>query len=125
MPRMDIQSGVIALVILAAVFAVLSARSGLRTMQSARRMTFYRLRRQREAGGWRMLGLALLLVLFGIALPVYGLPIAYEYFPPTPTASLTPSITGIPSITLTPSITPSPTITDTPLVTDTATITPT
>jgi len=125
MPRMDIQSGAIALVLLALLFAVLSARSGLRTLQSARKMTFYRLRRQREAGGWRMLGLATLLVLIAVVLPLYGLPVAYQYFPPTPTITLTPTITGIPTITVSPTITLSPTLTDTPLVTDTATITPT
>src|SRR5512143_2134566 len=125
MPRMDIQSGAIALVLLALLFAVLSARSGLRTLQSARKMTFYRLRRQREAGGWRMLGLATLLVLIAVVLPLYGLPVAYQYFPPTPTITLTPTITGIPTTTVSPTITLSPTVTDTPLVTDTATITPT
>ena len=125
MPRMDIQSGVIALVILAGIFAILSARSGLRAIQSARKMTFYRLRRQREAGGWRMLGLAALLIGFAVVLPLYGLPVAYEYFPPSPTASLTPSITVVPSITLSPTITLTPTITDTALVTDTPTITTT
>lgn len=125
MPRMDIQSGAIALVLIAALFAVLSIRSGLRALQSARKMTFYRLRRQREAGGWRMLGLAALLIAFAVVLPLYGLPLAYQYFPPTPTVTLTPTITGVPTITKVPTITLSPTVTDTPLVTDTATITPT
>ncbi len=125
MPRMDIRSGAIALVILAAVFAVASARSGLRTLQSARKMTFYRLRRQREAGGWRMLGLSALLVVFAFAVPMYGVPTVYRYFPPTPTITLTPTITPYRSITPTPSITLTPTVTDTPLVTNTPTITPT
>jgi hypothetical protein len=125
MPRMDIQSGAIALVVLAAVFAVLSARSGLRLIQSARNMTFYRLRRQRESGGWRLLGLSLLLVIFAVALPTYGLPAVYHYFPPTPTITPTFTITPFRSITPSPTITLSPTVTDTPLVTDTATITAT
>ncbi len=125
MPRMDIRSGAIALVILAAVLAVVSLRSGLRQLQSARKMTFYRLRRQREAGGWRLLGLCALLVLFAAAVPMYGLPTVYHYFPPTPTITLTPSITPFRSVTPTPSITLSPTVTDTPLVTETPTITTT
>src|SRR5512140_1931768 len=125
MPRMDIQSGAIALVILAAIFAVVSARSGLRTIQSARKMTFYRLRRQREAGGWRLLAVSVLLVGIAVALPIYGLPLAYQYFPPTPT--ITPTFTAVPYRTATgsPTITPSPTVTDTPLVTATPTITTT
>src|SRR5512140_94712 len=104
---MDIQSGVIALVLLAILFAVLSARSGLRALQSARKMTFYRLRRQREAGGWRTLGLAAVLVLFAVALPLYGLPLAYQYYPPPATLTSTPTFAGIPTITVSPTITPS------------------
>ena len=123
MPRMDIKSGVIALVALAALFAVLSIRSALRTLQAARKMTFYRLRRQRETGAWRLLGLAAVLVVFAVVLPMYGLPIAYQYFPPSPTASLTPSPVPFRSVTPTPTITLTATVTDTPLVTDTPTIT--
>ncbi len=125
MPRMDIQSGAIALVIIAAIFAIISARSGLRLIQSARKLTFYRLRRQRETGGWRLLGLAAVLVLFAIALPMYGVPVVYRYFPPTPSITPTFTITPFRTITPTPTITLTPTVTDTPLVTDTATITPT
>lgn len=122
---MDIHSGVIAIMIMAALIAIFSLWRGLRALQSARKMTFYRLRRQREAGGWRLLGLGILLILFAFALPLYGEPIAYDYFPPSPTPSLTPTVTIVPSITLSPTITLTPTITDTPNVTDTATITPT
>ena len=83
-------------------------RNGLRAIQSARKMTFYRLRRQREAGGWRLVGFSMLLLLLAIVLPVYGLPIAYEYFPPSPTPSLTPTITPVPTITVVPTITLTP-----------------
>ena len=123
MPRMDIQSGAIVLVILAVVFAIASARSGLRAIQSARKMTFYRLRRQRETGGWRLLALSVFLVLLAIIFPTYGLPVVYRYFPPTP--SITPTATTVPfrTATSTPTITLTPTITDTPLVTVTPTIT--
>ncbi len=125
MPRMDIKSGVIALVILAVIIAVFSARSGLRSIQSARKMTFYRLRRQRESGGWRLLGLSALLLALAVVLPMWGLPVAYKYFPPTP--SITPTYTAVPyrSPTLSPTITLTATVTDTPLVTNTPTITTT
>lgn len=125
MPPVDIQSGVIALVILAIIFAFFFFRSGLRAIRSARKMTFYRLRRQRESMGWRLLGLAILVIGFAVALPIYGLPIAYEYFPPSPTPSLTPTISPVPSITVSPTITLSPTITDTPIASDTPTATST
>lgn len=125
MPLMDIHTGFIVTAILVLLFAVLSARNGLRAIRSARKMTFYRLRRQREAGGWRMLGLALVLAVLAFWLPFFGEPIAYEFFPPTPTPSPTPTITIVPTITLTSTITLTPTITDTPLVTDTPTATST
>ncbi len=125
MPFMDIQSGVIALVLLFVLFAVIGGRSGLLAIQAARKMTFYRLRRQREARGWQILGVSVLLLLLAVLLPIYGLPIAYEYFPPTPVPTLTPTITIVPSITLSPTITLTPTITDTPLVTNTTTASPT
>jgi hypothetical protein len=125
MPRMDIQTGVIALVILAVIVAIFSARSGLRTLRAARKLTFYRLRRHRESGGWRLLGFAAVLLLLAFVLPTWGLPAAYKYFPPTP--SITPTYTTVPyrSPTTSPTITSTPTVTDTPLVTDTATTTPT
>ena len=125
MPLMDIQSGAIAVVVLLAIFVVITMRSGLRTIRLARKMTFYRLRRQREAGGWRLIGLAVFFLILAILLPVYGLPVAYEYFPPSPTPSLTPTITRVPSVTLIPTITLTSTVTDTPLVTNTSTATST
>jgi len=122
---MDIRAGVIASVILAILIGVLSMRSGIRSIQSARKLTFYRLRRQRNRTGWRLLILGVFTLAFSIWLGRFGEPIAYQYFPPSPTISLTPSITPIPSITPTPTITLSPTITNTPSVTDTPTPTST
>ena len=123
MPRMDIQSGFIAIAVILAVIALISMWNGIRDIQAARKMTFFRLRRQRIAGGWRLFGLALVLAVLAIALPVFGEPVAYQYFPPSPTVTLTPSLTPIPTITLTPSITVTPSITTTPA--QTAAFTPT
>jgi len=122
---MDIRAGIIASIILAVLFAILLLRTGIRSIQSARKLTFYRLRKQRMSGGWRMLGMSLLLILLAVWLGGFGEQVAYRYFPPSPTPSLTPTITLIPTITLSPTITLTPTITNTPSVTDTPTITPT
>lgn len=122
---MDIRVGIITTIILAVMFALLLLRAGIRSIQSARKLTFYSLRQQRMAGGWRMLVTGVVLLLFTVWLGRFGEPIAYRYFPPSPTPSLTPTITLIPTITLSPTITLTPTITDTPSVTDTPTITPT
>ena len=100
-------------------------RNGLFTLRSARKLTFYRLRQSRISSAWRLFGLALILVVLAILLPVYGTPLAFKAFPPSPTVAptLTPSV--VPTITLSPTITLTPTITDTPLYTYTPTITAT
>jgi len=122
---MDIRAGIITTIILAVLFALLLLRTGIRSIQLARKLTFYRLRQQRMSGGWRMLASGGILLLFAAWLGRFGEPVAYRYFPPSPTPSLTPTITLIPTITLSPTITLTPTITNTPSVTDTPTITST
>ena len=122
---MDIRAGIITTIILAVLFALLLLRVGIRSIQSARKLTFYRLRQQRMSGGWRMFGIGILLLLFAAWLGRFGEPVAYQYFPPSPTLTLSPTITTIPTMTLSPTITLTPTITDTPSITDTPTITPT
>jgi len=122
---MDIRAGIITTVILAVLFALILFRMGIRSIQSARKLTFYRLRQQRMSGGWRMLVVGVLMLLFAAWLGRFGEPVAYRYFPPSPTATLSPTISPVPSITLSPTITLTPTITDTPSVTDTPTLTTT
>ncbi len=59
---MDIHAGVIAAVVLSFLGALWIFRSGIRALQSARRLTFYRIRRQRERGGWTTILVAILLL---------------------------------------------------------------
>ena len=122
---MDIRAGIIAIALFLGLGALLVARSGLRTLQSARKLTFYRIRQSRIASAWWMFAGALLLTVLAILLPTVGTSIAFNIYPPSPTVAptLTPSI--VPTITLSPTITLTPTITDTPLVSDTPTGTPT
>ena len=122
---MDIRTGIVTIIILVVLFSLILFRVGIRSIQSARKLTFYRLRQQRTSTGWRMLATGVFLLLFAAWLGRFGEPVAYRYFPPSPTPSLTPTITLIPTVTLSPTITLTPTITDTPSVTDTPTITPT
>jgi type VI secretion system secreted protein VgrG len=121
---MDIRAGVITAAILAVVGAYFTLRAGIRTIQSARKLTFYRLRSERTGAGWRLFGLTVLLLAAAGWLALYGQPVAYQYFPPSPTPSVTPSQTLIPSPSLSPTITLTPTITQTPAVSDTPTLTP-
>jgi hypothetical protein len=123
---MDIRAGIVTIAIILGLSALLVARNGMLTLQSARKLTFYRLRQSRINSAWLMFGGALVLIVVSILVPVVGTPIAFHYFPPSPTIAptLTPSI--VPTITLSPTITLTPTITDTPLVsvTPTGTATP-
>ena len=44
---MDIRAGIITIILLALLFALIFLRVGIRSIQSARKLTFYRLRQQR------------------------------------------------------------------------------
>jgi len=123
---MDIRAGIITTAILIVLGALLVARNGLQTLQSARKLTFYRLRQSLITRAWALFGGALVLIIISILLPIYGTPIAFHYFPPSPTVAPTLAPSVVPTITLSPTITLTPTITDTPLVsvTPTGTATP-
>ena len=69
---MDIRAGILTTIILAVLFALLLLRAGIRSIQSARKLTFYRLRQQRTSGGWRMLGLGIFLLLAAAWLGRFG-----------------------------------------------------
>jgi len=75
--------------------------------------------------GWRYIFIAFFLGALAFGLKSYAEPVAYRYFPPSPTPTLSPTASPSPTISLTPSVTLSPTITKTPSQTDTPTITPT
>lgn len=122
---MDIRAGVLAAVGLLLVGAFLVMRSGFRSWLSARKLSFYKIKRKRQRGAFVTFVGGILVLSFAIWLALFGEPVAYRYFPPSPTVTLTSTITVVPSITLTPTLTLTPTITDTPSVTDTPTITPT
>ena len=72
---------------------------------------FYQKRQVLIYRGWRLILVALLLLASGFLISRFGEPIAYRYFPPSPTITLTPTVTTTPTITLTPSATFTPTIT--------------
>src|SRR5690349_3023862 len=89
---MDIRAGIIATVIVSFLGALWILRSGFRTLRSARRLTFYRIKRQRLRGGWYTVGVGLLFLAGSVFLALYGQPVAYRYFPPSPTITITPTI---------------------------------
>ena len=91
-----------------AIAALLAARAGIRSLQAARTVVFFRTRRERMVAGRQWLIASFVLLALTIASAVYGKPVADQIFsPPPPLASsftLTPLlvITDIPTFTLTP-----------------------
>lgn len=105
---MDIRAGIIAAIILSFLGGLFVFRAGYRAWLSARKLTFYKIKRQRMRGGVFTILSALALMGFSVLLFLYGEPVAYSYFPPSPTITLSPTITNTPSVSDTPTITPTP-----------------
>lgn len=125
MPALDIQSGVTMAVFLAAIIAIISLISGFRLLWKSRDLQFFRMRRDRQVQGWRLIFVAAILGLLAWALNSFAEPVAYSFFQPSQTPTISPTVTLTPTVSLTPSITLSPTITETPAESNTPTITPT
>jgi hypothetical protein len=118
---MDIQSGLQTAIILASIGLALSLFLGVRLILDGRSIPFFRIRQKRVARGWQLIGLSFFLGVFALILQLWGEPVAYSIYPPSPTATLTPSISPTPSITPTPTITETPSITPTPQFSETPT----
>ena len=103
--QLDIRTGVQTSVILTAVLGILCLFLGIRGLINARNMRFYRMRRDRIVRSWRQVFLALVLIALSFGLNTYAEPLAYSFYPPSPTPTITPSITNTPTISLTPSST--------------------
>ncbi len=122
---LDIHTAVQTALVLAIVAMVLSLWGGVRSIQSARNLKFFRMRRDRIVRGWRMVFFSFTMIVVSILLRGYAEPVIYSFYPPTATVTLTTTVTLTPTFSLTPTITLSPTITPTPAVSDTPTVTPT
>jgi hypothetical protein len=99
---------VLLFVTLAAIVLLVTA---VRSIKSGKKLLFYQKRQVLIYRGWRLILLALLLLGSGFLISRFGEPVVYRYFPPSPSITLTPTITPTPTITLTPSSTFTPTIT--------------
>jgi len=122
---MDIKAGIQTAIVIVILGVLLALWVGAQSIRSGSKLSYYRLRQERIAQGWSLIILALFLAGAAWWLGNFGESVAYQYYPPSPTPSLTPGITLTPTITLTPSISPTPTISNTPAVSNTPTITPT
>jgi len=122
---MDIKAGIQTAIVLVILGALLSVWAGIQSIRSGRKLAYFRLRQKRIETGWRLFFFAALLAGLASLVGSFGEPVAYQFYPPSPTPSLTPTITMTPTITLTPTISMTPTITNTPSISDTPTNTST
>lgn len=119
------------LVVLFAAGALLAAWAGIRSIQSARSVVFYRTRRARMMAGWQWLAAAVALTLFSVAFMFFGSPVIGQIFSPTMAPATLPAPTLSSLLTDTPRPLASQTSTDvfpattsTPESTATASLTP-
>ncbi len=120
---MDIQAAVWTTAILLWVFSLLTFLTGVRVWALARRLTFFRLRRERMRTASRLVLLALALAGLGWWTFRFGEPTVYRFYPPTPSITPTPTVTATPT-PITPTLTPTVTNTPSETYTPTATSTP-
>jgi hypothetical protein len=122
--NLDIHTGIITAFLLSLLGVLFSLLLGIRTIKAGRRLQFFRKRRDLMVRGWRLVFLSVVLAAVAFSLNQYAEPVAYSIFPPSPTVTLTSTITLTPTITMTGTITPSPTITPTPAISYTPAIPP-
>ena len=123
--NLDIHDAVVMAIIITILGAVFSAWRAVRAIRKSRNVIYYRIRYRLVSSGWWTMVFAAALVLLAILIGIVVEPIAYIYFPPSPTITLTPTISLTPTITLSPTITETPSITLTPAISYTPTITST
>jgi hypothetical protein len=110
--NLDIDTTFKVILVLLAIGIVTSISMALKSLSAARHLDFYRKRQDLMEYGWRLIFFALIMAAAGFLFYQFGEPIAYRYFPPSPTITKTPTITTTPTITqtlvntLTPTITP-------------------
>ncbi len=119
---MDVQTAVWTAAIVLWVFAFLTLWSGWQRMRAARKLTFFRLRRERMRVAWRLVFLSVALCGLAWWTMRFGEATVYRMYPPTPTITPTSTVTPTPTPTVP---TPTPTVTRTPSETYTPTSTST
>jgi type VI secretion system secreted protein VgrG len=120
--QLDIKTAVNTFVIIAVIGGILAVLFGTRLIRSGQQLKYFRKRRDMMMRGWRMILGAVFLGILAFVSNRFAEPVAYRFFPPSPTApqtatiTLTPTITRTPTVTLTPSITVTPEKSNTPSI---------
>jgi hypothetical protein len=111
--NLDIDTTFKVILVLLGIGVVASIVIAVKSLNTANNLKFYRKRQDLIEYGWRLIFFAFLMVAFGFALYRFGEPVAYHYFPPSPTITRTPTVTTTPTITMTLQSSLTPTITQT------------
>src|SRR5688500_15465464 len=86
---MSIEVIIILLVALLGAGTLLAGRAGIRSIQQARKVVFYRTRRSYMLAGWQWLVLALVLLSSTVASALFGEPLANQILAPS---TVTPGV---------------------------------
>jgi hypothetical protein len=111
--NLDIHSAIVTAVILTILGSIFCLWSGFKAILKGRKVAYFRLSRQQVASGWWTVSFSLVLMASAFLLNRFGEPVSYRFFPPSPTSSLTPTISLTSTISQTPTISLTPTITPT------------
>ena len=111
--NIDIATTVKVILVFIAIGLLASLYYALKSIKTGQHLEFFRKRQDLIAHGWRLILFAIVLGVGGLWIFRYGEPVAYRYFPPSPTMTRTPTVTLTPTITITPRETLTPTITET------------
>src|SRR5687768_14757122 len=88
---MSTEAIIILLVALLAAGTLLAGRAGIRSIQQARKVVFYRTRNSYMVAGWQWLALALVLLSSTVASAFFGESLANQIFAPSTQTSIVPS----------------------------------
>jgi len=111
--NLDIDTTFKVILVLLGIGVIASVVMAIKSLNTARNLKFYRKRQDLIEYGWRLIFFAFLMVGIGFVFYRFGEPVAYHYFPPSPTITRTPTVTTTPTITLTLQNSLTPTITPT------------
>jgi len=111
--NLDIDTTFKVILVLLGIGVIASLIMAFKSLNAARTLKFYRKRQDLLEYGWRLIFFAFMMVGIGFVFYRFGEPVAYHYFPPSPTITRTPTITTTPTITLTLQNSLTPTITET------------
>ena len=117
--NLDLQTTIRVIFILALLGVALSLLLGIQSIRSGSRLYYFKKRRDLMVRGWRLIVMSFVFIGVAYVVQNYAEPVAYEFFPPSPTPTVTPTNTLSPTVTLTPSITWTPSITPTPAISNT------